>query len=144
MVKQDWVGFETQNLNDLRENKPKGPPNTTLTGWAQQKFNTKWYRNQEKINKTKTERGQETYNERCHHWTKGHMIQCGVHTDKNFMPGKTCAECDAEDAARLRAKKKEAEEEKKRLAKVKDQAWYKEGEKAKKLEKKKCRQAGKN
>lgn len=68
MVKQDWIGFETQNLNDLRENKPKGPPNTTLTGWAQQKFNTKWYRNQDKINKTKTERGKETYNERCHHW----------------------------------------------------------------------------
>ncbi|KAL8743409.1 MAG: hypothetical protein Q9184_008119 [Pyrenodesmia sp. 2 TL-2023] len=71
------------------------------------------------------------------------MVQYRIHSDKNLMPGKTCAKYDAEDAAKLRAKKKEAEEEKKRHAKLKDQVWYKEGGKAKKLAKKKHRQAGK-
>lgn len=68
MVNSGLAPFPTQNPNFPPEAEPKRPPKTTLTGRAQQQYEEKWFNDQKKANKAKTERGDETCKSRCHHW----------------------------------------------------------------------------
>ncbi|KAL8649348.1 MAG: hypothetical protein Q9210_004457 [Variospora velana] len=144
MVYSELLEAEEKNPNFPPTNITQQFPSTTLTGRALQKFKDKWYKTQEKANKAKTERGETTFKERNHHCVechkaysrvcrvKGHMIQCSLHPGNNFKPGKTCAECDVVEAAKIRQAKKAKEEETKRLKKQGEHAWLKVEKKRKK------------
>lgn len=69
------------------------------------------------------------------------MVQCGIRRANSFLPGKTCVECDAEDAAEILEAEKLAEDEIARLKQATDDTWYVAGMKRKYL--KKRRQSGK-
>ncbi|KAL9009777.1 MAG: hypothetical protein Q9173_005223 [Seirophora scorigena] len=134
MADLEWLEVEQNNANRFAAIAIQRFPSTTLTGRALQKFKDKWYKAQEKANRARTERGETNFKERHHHCVechkayghvcraKGHMVQCEVHPGNNFKPGKTCAECDVEEAAKIRKAKKIREQEMKRPKKQREHA----------------------
>ncbi|KAL8829408.1 MAG: hypothetical protein Q9170_006183 [Blastenia crenularia] len=122
---------------EVKARAPPPPASTKKGGRAHQKLVDRWHKYKEKADKPKTVRGEERPPNRTHHCaickkafshicrTKEHMVPCTQHPLNYKIPGRAgCAECNVAEDSRARKLAKAVEEEKERIEKEKQNAFF--------------------